>query len=194
MDAFVSNSLCPCFEGKCVKIILSIASIIWSIILIAAFVALIGLKISDIVVASKWDDCHLENVDIYLYTAGATGLATLLFLYLASKSDDDPFKKLATLSCLGHYGVIIWGTTILYYSDVGDCTERYYDYAYYRTLVVVFIVPAILLCYLVSSAIGCCCAKCAVGSSISVIIPPGPFADNLQKHFDTKKSENSSIV
>ena len=179
MDAFGSNSLCPCFEGKFVKIILSIASIIWSIIVIAAFVALIGLKISDIVVASKWEDCHLENVDIYLYTAGATGLATLLFLYLASKSDDDPFKKLATLSSLGHYGVIIWGTTILYNSDVGDCDGKYYDYAYYRTLVVVFIVPAILLCYLVAIVIGYCCGECAVGRSASFTVSSGAINNSI---------------
>lgn len=133
-----------CFELTC-NIQMSSEYFITIIILSILANLNIGLNIADIVVASKWVDCHLDYVNIYLYCCGSTGLVFWIGKILLFKQV--PFFYILTdLSGIAHIVFVIWGTTIFYNSDSGDCIPRYYLYAYYHTLVVIFLIVACLAC------------------------------------------------
>jgi len=140
-------------------------------IIIAVAVAALVLGIFDIIVATKWDECHLDqdhSPDIYLYVLGGLTLGAIALNAVSTKKKDgedddkDCFGKLAALCGMGCVGVLIWGMTIFFDTEQGDCNPKYYDYAYYRTLVVMFmLVAAASVAVLVGScacAIGCCVA------------------------------------
>lgn len=114
-------------------------SVLIGLLIISNFV----LAIIDIVIASKWNTCHLENVDNFLYSFGSVYLAFIV-LGLISTTKNSLIYNIAILAGFGSFGILIWGMIIFYDSHQGDCHHKYYQYGYYRTIIIMFFMIGIL--------------------------------------------------
>ena len=129
------------FIGECVVVLIILLD---GLICVASF----ACAIANIVIGSKWDDCHLEKVDAYLISIGSLSLAYVVLWFHnkgdSSKNSGEP-SELQTLAGIGTFGLLIWGMTIFYDSEQGDCKASHYNYAYYYTMIWMFFVVALVL-------------------------------------------------
>ena len=103
----------------------------------------IGLGIADIVIGSKMDTCHIDSLDTYLIISGSLLLGYIIVNVLFGKDDNNNVHPSAQLISLSYVGIIIWGMSILWDTESGDCNLGQYNYAYYRTVVVMWIAVAV---------------------------------------------------
>lgn len=166
----------------CLLDIYRYVSYFYTLLIAIIFVFNFGLSIADIVIASKWDTCHLKYVDKFLYSSGSVFLG---FIILGSiKLPQYSFLyQLAILSGIGSFAILIWGMIIFYNSQQGDCHDIYYLYGYYRTIVIMFSVVGCI-------ASGLLFVLCAViyermtKKPITITIDDLDFIKQLQKHFE----------
>lgn len=129
--------------------------------------ATLGISITSIVLGAinlNSNCTGVAQIPAYLITTGVLGLVTVLLRASDSDSEsendceDDGEKKkdskFLQLIHLGHFGVLIWGSVILFGADRPDCDRVLFDYAFWSTITV-YIILALFLLF-------CCCAMSAV--------------------------------
>jgi hypothetical protein len=112
-------------------------SYFYSFLIALLIISNFGLAIADIIIASKWTTCHLENVDDFLYSSGSVYIVFIVFGLMSVKKESLIYN-ISYLAGIGSFGILIWGMVIFYDSQEGDCRHKYYQYAYYRTMVIMF--------------------------------------------------------
>ena len=146
--------------------------VIYVIIGVCAFAIVISglaLGITDIVIGAKFlhSDCHIHDLPKYLVVMGVFSIVNFLILILCNigkrESNTDP-TTCEYLFTFISIGIGIWGMTLVWNSEQDTCPSTLYNYAYYRTVVFVFIITAIFaiaLIFMIGSACcGCFCEPC----------------------------------
>lgn len=126
-------------------------------------VLLLGIGIADVAFGTIWTHCHLSprHANVYLILSGSINV---LFFVVHVFNENIKFRantphaitSLEPLIWCFRLIVIcmlVWGTSIVWKSEQGDCNHAQYEYLYYRTLiamffnVVVFGMTLCLMCY-----------------------------------------------
>jgi len=164
------------------------------------FASSFAFGITNIVIGSKWEDCHLDKVDSYLIAIGSLGLCYAI-LWGGNKTDSSKkhgeqsdLQKLAGFAILG---LLIWGTTIFYDSEQGNCRSSYYKYAYYYTLISMFLTVAYVSILILGFVIPICCSSLNTTTSISITLKNTTTHSgntNNQDNSETKPTTQDSIV
>lgn len=136
---------CKCFGG-------AVGGAIGVILIIAFALSGFALSITDIIIGATWKDCYLNNEDVHIYliVSGAVLLTSCLLGSTASKHDDTETKKknslttLGTLCSIAYFGILIWGMIIVWDTEQKDCDHGQYNYVYYRTVVICFLIVALV--------------------------------------------------
>jgi len=120
-----------------------VGAILVSVVLAFSFSGL-ALGIADIVIGAKWKSCYLndDNADIYLIVSGSIQLAGFLIYSndkKTSNENNNGSMGLCGLILTASISVLIWGMTIVWDTEKGNCDSGQYDYLYYRTIVAMFI-------------------------------------------------------
>jgi hypothetical protein len=149
----MTSNFLSCYE--CTAKFLTGAALI--VVVLGLCFSSLALAITDIVIGATWQSCYLndDNADIYLIVNGSLLLAGV-FLFTNSKKNTeaevDGAKGFISLVMAASLGVLIWGMTIVWDTEKGDCDTGQYNYLYYRTVVVMFIqtaIVALLILYLI---------------------------------------------
>ena len=114
-------------------------------VLLACALCNLALGIADIVIGAEWNHCHLndDKANIYLIVSGSLILASVVFGSNSKRTDDNQeINTLGSIVGFAYLGVLISGMTIVWDSDRGDCDSGQYDYLYYRTVVIMFLLVA----------------------------------------------------
>lgn len=153
MDKFVSNLK----AGFYAIIIIAMIAIIYSGL---------ALGITDIVIGAKYlhNDCHIHDLAEYLIVMGVFSIIN--FIILTTKDETPDGKKnfskkyeyvFSAISCV----IAIWGMILIWDTNKGDCASTLYNYAYYRTIIIVFIMTAVLASIVILAMTllvhSCCC-------------------------------------
>lgn len=119
-----------------------------SIIVFALSLSGLALGIASVVIGAKWHDCYLndDDADVYLIVVGSLMIAAFVCqaIWGKKKEDDEGNNGYSGLIGLATFGVLIWGMTIFWDTKQGDCSKGQYDYGYYMTHVLMFLVVAIV--------------------------------------------------
>ena len=164
----MAGTIIDCFKGTAA----GCGALILSILFIAVTFSGLALGIADVVIGAKWDDCYLnsDDADIYLIVSGSILIASFVFNILNQHSKKDKDNKgnytgLLIILFIAFLGILIWGMTIVWDTDQGDCSKSQYDYLYYRTVVVMFINVTVFVLLLMAVFCGVC-VNVAVGSHV----------------------------
>jgi len=134
------SGLVDCFKdsGK------FLSGVVLIVLVLALCFSGIALGIADIVIGAKWKECYLndDSADIYLIVSGALLLACVMLVGNSKTNNEEEEKHrsrgLYGLVTTASFGVLIWGMTIVWDSEQGDCDKGQYNYLYYRTIVIMF--------------------------------------------------------
>lgn len=173
------------------------------IVLVVTFMGL-AIGITDIVIGTKYlnSSCHINNLAEYLIVIGVTSIMCFLVRcnrkYREGNENDTPDDSEPScmewlLRCI-HVSILIWGMTLVWDTKQIDCQSLFYEYAYYRTIIDVFIgagilALAVLYCICSLSIIACCdtdsntsciieCGSCITGKKPK---PNQQLQANLEK-------------
>jgi len=135
-------------------------------------VILLIIGIIDVVVGSIWDQCYLNNnnVNTYLILSGIFLMVTTILGIISiiitinkvgyeSLNYTETSKYINTLlgvPALVYMGTLIWGMSIMWGTHVQNCNIYQYNYVYYRTTVVIFIMTIFMGSYMIVKCIGSC--------------------------------------
>jgi hypothetical protein len=126
------------------------------------------LSIFDIVIGSIWDHCYLNDnrVNLYLILSGSFLLTTtiisivIIILEIRNKDyeslnevDNNLIQTLLALPAVTYMSILIWGMSILWGTHIHNCNEGQYNYAYYRTIVVIFLIVTFVSLYMLSNCV-----------------------------------------
>lgn len=135
------------------------------LLLIAVVFSGLALGIADIVIGVKWNDCHMNerDADIYLIVSGAVTLAAIVVGNINNQSkteEGDPGRHalLAGLLSVSTFGILCWGMDVVWDQEQGDCSKGQFDYLYYRTIVVMWLLVASIGLLLLALLGGAFCA------------------------------------
>lgn len=155
----MAGTILDCFKGTAAGCGAVLAVILFLVISFSS----LALGIADVVIGAKWNDCHLndDDADVYLIVSGSILLScfVLSMLNKNSKQDDydaGSFAGTLVLLCIASLGILIWGMTIVWETEQGDCSKGQYDYLYYRTVVVMFLNVAVFALILLGLFCGVC--------------------------------------
>ena len=112
-----------------------------SIIAVAIIINSCALGITDIVMAKLFADstCHIKYLSIYLYVNGTVALINMVFVLFVNKKDEACLKALCIIVGILMPAVACWGMSLVWNTSRGDCPAIYYNYAYYRTVIYMFV-------------------------------------------------------
>ena len=130
------------------KIIGYIKNFLYIIICIAALAVIISgiaLGITDIVIGAKFlhDECHIQELPTYLIVLGVFSIINFILFCIKKIKGEDDYSACEYLFAFMSIAIYIWGMTLVWNTELGDCPSTLYNYAYYRTIVFVFIMTAI---------------------------------------------------
>jgi len=168
---------------------------------IAVGLELLGLAIgiADIVIGAKYlhSTCHIDNLAEYLIVAGVLGLVCFLLRCTrkqkAGKDNENPDDSepsgLEWLFILTQVSILIWGMTLVWDTKRMDCPSTLYEYAYYRTVIGIFLgasilALAVLYCICSVSIVACCDSD----SNTSCIVECGSCITG-RKHKPNQKTQ-----
>lgn len=134
-----------------------------SLLVLALSLVGLGLGIASIIIGVKWKDCYLNDDDapLFLILFGSLSLGAIVssyYVYELKKKGHNPGLSglIAALCSAGDAGVLIWGLTIFWDTEQGDCNAGQYDFGYYMPHVLVFMVTAIFaMIVVVALTMGC---------------------------------------
>jgi hypothetical protein len=139
--------------------------------MLALELAGLAIGIADIVIGAKYlyTDCHIGNLAEYLIVAGVIGIICFLLRCCRKKNagkdgenpDDSEPSGIEWLFILTAMSILIWGMTLVWDTERGDCPVTLYEYSYYVTVVSMFICVAVLAlavlyCICSVSVVACC--------------------------------------
>jgi hypothetical protein len=118
--------------------------------------ATLGLSITNVVLGAinlNSNCTGVSQIPAYLITSGVLGLVSVLLRASDRDSecegDDGSEKKKESkflqLIQLGHVGVLIWGSVILFPADRPVCDRVLFDYAFWSTVTLYIIIAVVLL-------------------------------------------------
>ncbi len=131
----------------------------------------LAIGITDIVIGAKYlhSTCHIDNLAEYLIVAGVLGLVCFLLRCIRKKNagkdnenpDDSEPSCIEWIFILTHLSILIWGMTLVWDTKRMDCPSTLYEYAYYRTVIGIFLCAsilalAVLYCICSVSVVACC--------------------------------------
>lgn len=104
------------------------------------------------------NDCHIHNLQTYLIVLGTCCIINFIIFYMNQKkqNSDQEQEQASDTDNKGSYElngklfkfitvcISIWGMTLVWDTEQGNCPSTLYNYAYYRTIVFVFIMTAII--------------------------------------------------
>ncbi len=189
MSSDTKEGLLTCFTAVgaciCVPIILAIE------------LAGLAIGIADIVIGAKYlrADCHIQDLAEYLIIVGVIGLCCFLLRCCRKKKagkdgenpDDSEPSGIEWIFMLAVMSIIIWGMTLVWDTERGNCPVTLYEYGYYRTVVGMFICVAILAlavlyCICSLSVVACCGSD----SNMSCVIQCGSCITGKKPKQNTK--------
>ena len=123
----------------------------------------LALGIADLVIGIKYlqSECSIENLANYLIVLGPFCIINFIILIIGVFYENIN-KKINNIKCLFNimafitYCICIWGMTLVWDTDGKSCPNTLYNYAYYRTVVFIFIGVAILTILISGLTISCC--------------------------------------
>lgn len=126
------------------------------------------LGIADIVIGAKFmnDNCHIHNLQLYLIILGCVCIINFNVFITQHKNDDGSknfsMKYIYIFNAI-EIGVNIWGMILVWDSRMCDCSSTLFNYAYYRTIIIMFIITG-LFAYRVMTVLfvvlgSCCCEE-----------------------------------
>lgn len=150
-------SLADCFAGCG-------AGLLFLIMFAFQFLEL-ALGITSVVLGAKWENCYLndDDIDIYLIVIGSLQIAAfVVYVVFGKKKEDDDNSKNGgpVLLGLAVLGVLIWGMTIVWDTEQGDCEHGPYNYAKYMTEILTFFITAVFGLLLLFGVGSACVAGC----------------------------------
>lgn len=109
-------------------------------IAVAIIINSCALSITDIVMAKLFADspCHIKYLAVYLYVNGTVSLINMVFVLFVKKGELC-FKALWVIVGIMVPAVACWGMSLIWNTSRGDCPAIYYNYAYYRTVIYMFV-------------------------------------------------------
>lgn len=143
-------------------------------IVIVAMLAIVfsglALGITDIVIGAKYlhdDYCHIHDLPKYLIAMGVFSIINFIILITKDEKPDGTSnfsKKYELLFGAISMAIAIWGMTLVWESEKANCASTLYNYAYYRTVVSVFIMTAVFASMIIFMVMmlfcACCCETC----------------------------------
>lgn len=144
------------------------------VIVIVAMIAIIisgfALGITDIVIGAKYlhdDYCHIHDLPKYLIAMGVFSIINFIILITKGEKPDGTLnfsKKYEFEFCAISFAIAIWGMTLVWGSKKDNCSSTLYNYAYYRTVVSVFIMTSLCASMIIFTMTilfcTCCCETC----------------------------------
>lgn len=145
----MSGNILDCCKNTSIVI----GSLFLLLIFIAISVSTLAIGIADVVIGAKWNNCHLSNddADIYLIVSGSILISFFVINVIntdakssrelangRNDADKGPYISLLMLLSMAMLGILIWGMTIVWKSEQGDCNHGQYNYLYYRTIILMF--------------------------------------------------------
>lgn len=123
----------------------------------------LALGIADLVIGIKYlqSECNIENLANYLIILGPFCIINFIILIIGVFYENIN-KNTKNINCLFNtiafitYCICIWGMTLIWDTDGKYCPNTLYNYAYYRTVVFIFIGVAILAVIVSGLTISCC--------------------------------------
>lgn len=170
-------------------------------IMTALELAGLALGIANIVIGSKYlhSECHIQDLAEYLIVAGVIGLVCFLLRCCRKKKagkdgknpDDSEHSCIEWLFIITYVSILIWGMTLVWDTERGNCPATLYEYGYYLTVVSMFICVAILalavLYYICSVCVVTCCDSDA---NTSCVVECGSCITGKKSKQDIKIQEN----
>ena len=141
-------------EGTIIQIICICAV---NISAVAVIINSCVLGIVDIVIAKLFADspCHITYLSIYLYIFGTFSLINMIFVLFIKKDKPRLLKAFWVIVMIIMIVVPCWGMALVWNTDRGNCPALYYNYAYYRTVIYMFLGLACLCIAVIISLIKC---------------------------------------
>ena len=141
-------------EGTIIQIICICAV---NISAVAVIINSCVLGIADIVIAKLFADspCHITYLSIYLYIFGTFSLINMIFVLFIKKDKPRLLKAFWVIVMIIMIMVPCWGMALVWNTDRGNCPAIYYNYAYYRTVIYMFLGIACLCIAVIISLIKC---------------------------------------
>lgn len=132
----------------------------YTIIIIVLYMIIIGcvaLGFVDIAIGMTYmyDACHISYLAPYLVLLGPFCIISTIMSAIKDADTPPAFSRLHYIIITFVMSIAIWGMTLVWDTDQGNCPVTLYNYAYYRTIVSMFISVAIV-------AIGCCACSAIV--------------------------------
>lgn len=128
--------------------------------------ATLGISITSIVLGAinlNSNCTGISQIPAYLITTGVLGLVSVLLRASDRDSegeDNDSEKKknskFLQLIQLGHFGVLIWGSVILFRADRPSCDQVLFDYAFWTTITTYIILAIIFIIFCCAMSSDCC--------------------------------------
>ena len=139
----------------------------YSIVLLVGLTATLGLSITSVVIGATnlYSNCTgYSQIPEYLITSGVLGIVAFilrcsdnLLKKSEEKEEDSCFSQLIYLA---HFGVVNWGSVILFGKDTPDCDTVMFNYA----LAINLTTYAILILYIIFYCCSCCIVLCESSS------------------------------
>lgn len=147
---------CKCCTG-------AIAGGLCTILIIVLAFSGFAIGIANIVIGATWNNCYLndDDVHIYLIVFGSLILGAALLFNDQLKEDAPSLYILGALCSSACFGVVAWGTSIMWDTKQGDCDHGQYDYALYMTLTICFLNVAIIVIAILGAILYGCFAGAA---------------------------------
>jgi hypothetical protein len=148
------------------KFIIYAKNFLYIIICIAAIAVIISglaLGITDIVIGAKFlhNDCtNIHELPTYIIVFGVFNIINFIIFCKKQLKGEDDYLVGEYLLMFISIGISIWGMTLVWNTERGDCPSTLYNYAYYRTFVFVFTMTAIFASFMSFITFGCMSALC----------------------------------
>ncbi len=169
-------------------------------VILAIELAGLAIGIANIVIGAKYlhAECHIQDLAEYLIISGVIGLCCFLLRCCRKKKDgkdgenpdDSEPTGIEWLFTLASMSVIVWGMTLVWDTERGNCPATLYEYGYYVIVVSMFIciamlALAILYCICSFSVVTCCSSD----SNLSCIIKCGSCITGKKPKQKTKTDD-----
>ncbi len=119
--------------------------------------ATLGISITNVVIGAININSNCTGIDqipAYLITTGVLGLVSVLLhasIRDSGSKDDDSEKKndsiFLQLIQIAHFGVLIWGSVILFDTERPVCDRVLFDYAFWSTITAYIILAVLFLIF-----------------------------------------------
>jgi hypothetical protein len=173
--------------------------------MMAIVLAGLAIGVADIVIGARYlhSTCHIDDLAVYLIVAGVLGLVCFLLRCCRKKKagkdgenpDDSEPSCIEWLFIITYVSILIWGMTLVWDTERGDCPVTLYEYGYYRTVIGIFIgtaIMAIAMLYCICSVgIVACCDSDA---NTSCVVECGTCMTGKKPKTNAKLQENINQI